>query len=188
MRITQAMTQPKKSSSRPLITLSNIQPTMDGPGRESLKRETRSIRARRLIFWSNVMLHLVSQRTLCKINNSPFIRSYRGYKNSKQNISAFNLLVQLISTTTFATVFNYLNDYQILLNFRSLCVDLLQIVPVVLGCTSWYTTERSTYRITASLVTFVILKRLSTPHRWTYFEVLFIHHTPHLSEILIEVL
>lgn len=152
----------------------------------SLKRETISINARRLRLWRAILKYIITRRALEHNDNTTLLHAFKQYVTARRNKRSFMDRSILISTTTFNDVFKYMGDEQCLLNFRFLRRDLLKIVDVVVSGPDCDSTDRNNYSCTKLLRACVVLKRLSTPQRWTDLEVLFRKHSAQLSEIFWE--
>lgn len=137
-------------------------------------------------FWRAALLRLIHLRATVHVDSSLLLQAFGNYKQERKNNEFFVSHNHLISSTSFDDVFMAMGDEQCLVNFRFERKDLLRIVKVVFPVSSRYSTQRNNYASTALLATCVILKRLSTPHRWTDVECLFRKHSPQLSEIFWE--
>ena len=93
-----------------------------------------------------------------------------------------------ISVSDFSFNFNALGDQQCLILFLFKKKHVLRMVAAVSWPPMKRSTSRNRYAVTSILVTCLVLRRVSSPARWTDLEMIFGKIQPHLSEIYWEAL
>lgn len=153
-----------------------------------LKRETRTLTMRCLRSWRSGLPYLISRRVYEDVNNYLFFTGFRRYNALRRNKKCSLERTLLITSSHFEHVFQHIGDEQCLKHFRFMRSGFLRIVVVITARPDQYSTWRNIYPSTRLLAACVVLKRLSTPQRWSGLEVMFRKHTTQHSEIFSEAL